>query len=76
MRAFIVEVGIATRVILPDEFDLDEFEDTGGGAELLRQVATDKLMARLETDMLDNITMLNEDLECPYDEETDKKEEL
>ena len=71
MKAYLIKVSLTARLLLPDDFDLEAFEATGAGGLELKAQAVDKLTDRLDLALLDNIMTLEEDLECPYDEEED-----
>lgn len=71
MKAYLVDVSLRTRVILPDSFDIEEFWKSGKGAAKIQGAAEAKLIERIRTDLPENITEVEEDYEVPYDPEHD-----
>ena len=71
MKAYLIEVSLTSRILLPDDFDLEAFEAAGVGDAEVKEAALEPLTDRLESDLIENIMSLEEDLECPFDEEED-----
>jgi len=71
MKAYLVEVSLLTRVLLPEHFDVEEFRKSGKGTKDVVAVAEAKLIDKIRTDLADKITTVEEDLEVPYDPEHD-----
>ena len=73
MKAYLVEVSLKTRVILPDRFSLEEFEESGIGMSDILCTAKPRLIEIIRTSVADNITCVEEDMEMPYDPDFDGK---
>ena len=71
MKAYLVEVSLKTRVILPDRFSLEEFEEKSIGMSDIISTATPKLIESIRVNMADNVVCVEEDIEMPYDPEFD-----
>jgi hypothetical protein len=67
MIAYLVDIDLTTRVVLPESFSADEFNETGLGSDILLDAVRAKLREKIEVELGDNITLVEEDLEVPYD---------
>lgn len=70
-KAYLIEFTITTRIILDSENDPNENEDLF--AETVN-IARTQILENGVTDYIhgDNVSLIEEDIECPYDSETDK----
>jgi hypothetical protein len=71
MKAYLVDVSLRTRIILPEGFDVEEFWKTGNGVTRVVQAAEPKLIEKIRMDLGENIEAIEEDTEVPYDPEMD-----
>ena len=71
MKAYLMEVSLTTRILMPDDFDLDEFFKSGARAGDVVALAEPRFIEKIRTELMDNLVELEEDLEVPYDPEHD-----
>ena len=70
MKAYLVDVSLRTRIVLPDDFNLEDYWE-GKGVSRVVSAAEPRFIEKLRTDMAENITEIEEDCEVPYDPEHD-----
>jgi len=71
MKAYLMEVSLITRIVVPDDFDLEEFHENGKDASVVIEAARPRLVDKVRLEIGENIAELYEDLEVPYDPEVD-----
>lgn len=70
MKAILVEFSLMTRIIVPDEFDIDNMSDADYAT--LREKAVPRLHEKLDTEGIgDLLGEVREDEEIPYGEGSD-----
>lgn len=74
MKAILVEFSLMTRIIVPDEFDIDNMSDADYAT--LREKAVPRFHEKLDTDGIgDLLGEVREDEECPFGTFDDDKKE-
>ena len=69
-KAYLVEVTILTRVVADNDID----KNTNDGFDKLGEMAIEKIKNDVNGYLcLNNVEVIREDKECPYDPETDEK---
>ncbi len=74
MKAISVEVSLMTRVIVPDDFNVDDLRDED--YKTLREKALPRLKDILETDMCENLGEIKDDEEVPFGELDEDQNEV
>ena len=70
MKAIIVEFSLLTRMIVPDDFNIDDMSDTD--YDIIREKAVPKFHDKLNEDGIgDMIASIEDDTEMPYGEGLD-----
>lgn len=70
MKAIIVEFSLLTRIIVPDDFNIDDMSDTD--YDIIREKAVPKFHDKLNEDGIgDMIASIEDDTEMPYGEGLD-----
>jgi hypothetical protein len=64
MKAILVTVSVTTRVIVPDNFSIDN--PTVEDDNILKSLAAPRLTRTLNDDFFDNIDVIMDDEECPF----------
>ena len=70
MKAIIVEFSLLTRIIVPDDFNIDDMSDTD--YDIIREKAVPKFHDKLNEEGIgDMIASIEDDTEMPYGEGLD-----
>lgn len=65
MKAILVEFSLTTRIVVPDDFDIDDMRDAE--YKLIREKAIPRFKEKLETEGVgDMIASIQEDEEMPF----------
>ena len=71
MKAYLVEVPLIVRILLPEHLKIEQYWEEGKGEGEIVAAAEPKLIDKIRTSLGDNISSVVLDIQVPYDPEHD-----